>query len=63
MSLTMDTLEKMLIKLDISMTEYINRRDILMDIHEKEENAPDYVPLVTDWRLTIYNKLEKNRCI
>lgn len=53
----MDTLEKMLIKLDISMTEYINRRDILMDIHEKEENAPDYVPLVTDLRLTIYNKL------
>ena len=59
MSLIIDTLEKMLIELDILMTKYISTRDILMNRHEEEENDPDYVPLVTDWRLTIYNKLEK----
>lgn len=59
MSLTMDTLEKMLIELDIFITEYISTKYILMNRHEEEENDPDYVPLVTDWRLTIYNKLEK----
>ena len=59
MPLTINTLEKMLIELDILMTEYISTKYILMNRHEEEENDPDYVPLVTDWRLTIYNKLEK----